>query len=75
MRPRPSGSEELESLRGYVSEQLTQFGWTVRRHEFETVSEIGDRLTGIQLIATLDLEFLRQVTAGCLRAMRLAVGS
>lgn len=53
VRPRPSGSAELESLRGYVSEQLAQFGWTVRRHEFETVSEIGDHLTGIQLIATL----------------------
>lgn len=53
VRPRPSGSAELESLRGYVSEQLTQFGWTIRRHEFETVSEIGDRLAGIQLIATL----------------------
>lgn len=53
VRPRPSGSPELESLRGYVSEQLTQFGWSIRRHEFETVSEIGDRLTGIQLIATL----------------------
>lgn len=53
VRPRPSGSPELESLRGYVSEQLTRFGWAVRRQEFETVSEIGDRLTGIQLIATL----------------------
>ena len=53
VRPRPSGSAELESLRVYVSEQLADFGWTVRRHEFETVSEIGDRLTGIQLIATL----------------------
>ncbi len=53
VRPRPSGSAELESLRRYVSEQLAQFGWTVRRHEFETVSEIGDRLAGIQLIATL----------------------
>ena len=53
VRPRPSGSTVLESLRGYISEQLAQFGWTVRRHEFETVSEIGDRLAGIQLIATL----------------------
>ena len=53
VRPRPSGSAELESLRGFVSQQLAQFGWTVRRHEFETVSEIGDRLTGVQLIATL----------------------
>ena len=53
VRPRPSGSAELESLRAYVTEQLTQFGWSVRRHEFETVSEIGDCLTGTQLIATL----------------------
>lgn len=53
VRPRPSGSAELESLRRYVGEQLTQFGWHVRRHEFETASELGDRLTGVQLIATL----------------------
>lgn len=53
VRPRPNGSTELESLRAYVSEQLTNFGWTVRRHEFEAVSEIGDRLSGTQLIATL----------------------
>lgn len=53
VRPRPSGSPELESLRNYVTEQLESFGWCVGRHEFETVSEIGDRLTGIQLIATL----------------------
>jgi Zn-dependent M28 family amino/carboxypeptidase len=53
VRPRPNGSAELESLRNYVTDQLQQFGWIVRRHEFETVSEIGFRLTGIQLIATL----------------------
>lgn len=53
VRSRPSGSEELESLRVYVAEQLQRFGWNVRRHEFEVVSEIGDRLAGIQLIATL----------------------
>lgn len=53
VRPRPSGSAELESLREFVSDQLTSFGWTVRRHEFEVVSDLGERLTGIQLIATL----------------------
>ncbi|MBC7817131.1 MAG: M28 family peptidase [Planctomycetaceae bacterium] len=53
VRPRPSGSDELESLRNYVTDQLQSFGWNVRRHEFEAVSGIGDRLTGIQLIATL----------------------
>lgn len=53
VRPRPSGSTELESLRQYVTAQLESFGWHVRRHEFETVSELGDRLTGVQLIATL----------------------
>ncbi len=50
VRPRPSGSAELESLRGYVSEQLTQFGWTGRRHEFETVSEIGEELPRVRRI-------------------------
>ncbi len=53
VRPRPNGSAELESLRTYVTDQLQQFGWHVRRHEFEAVNGIGDRLTGIQLIATL----------------------
>ena len=53
VRPRPSGSAELESLRTYVTDQLQHCGWNVRRHEFEVVSEIGDPLTGIQLIATL----------------------
>ena len=53
VRPRPNGSAELESLRTYVTDQLLQFGWNVRRHEFECVSAIDDRLTGIQLIATL----------------------
>lgn len=53
VRPRPSGSDELESLRTYVTDQLQSSGWNVRRHEFEAVNGIGDRLTGIQLIATL----------------------
>ena len=53
VRPRPNGSAELESLRTYVTDQLQQFGWNVRRHEFECVSAIDDRLTGILLIATL----------------------
>jgi Zn-dependent M28 family amino/carboxypeptidase len=51
--PRPGGSQELEALRSYVAEQLQSFGWNVRRQEFESVSEVGDRLTGTQLIATL----------------------
>ncbi len=53
VRPRPSGSDELESLRTYVTDQLQSFGWNVRRHEFEAANGIGDSLTGIQLIATL----------------------
>lgn len=53
VHPRPSGSAKLESLRSYVADQLGHFGWAVRQHEFETVSEIGDQLAGTQLIATL----------------------
>lgn len=68
VRPRPSGSAELESLRNYVSDQLTSFGWAVRRHEFETVSEIGERLTGIQLIATLPTSSLHADSWLCVAA-------
>jgi hypothetical protein len=50
--PRPNGSAELEALRAYCTDHLRQTGWTVRRHEFQAVSELGDSLTGVQLIAT-----------------------
>jgi aminopeptidase YwaD len=53
VRPRPPGSAELESLRVYVTEQLRQAGWSVRRHEFATASETGVPLAGINLVATL----------------------
>jgi hypothetical protein len=50
--PRPNGSAELEALRAYCTEHLQHSGWTVNRHEFRAVSEMGDSLTGVQLIAT-----------------------
>ena len=68
VRPRPSGSAELESLRQYVADQLASFGWTVRRHEFETVSDIGETLTGIQLIATLPSTSPRNESWLCIAA-------
>lgn len=68
VRPRPSGSAELESLRNYVSDQLASFGWTVRRHEFEAVSDIGEPLTGIQLIATLPSSASRKDSWFCVAA-------
>lgn len=49
---RPTGSAELESLRGYVTEHLRQAGWSVRRHEFHATDEWGESQTGINLIAT-----------------------
>ncbi len=53
IRPRPSGSVELESLRAYVTEQLRQSGWSVRRHEFDAAAETGASLAGTNLTATL----------------------
>lgn len=55
--PRPCGSVVLENCRQYVERQLKESGWTVQRHEWSEVNDCGDlnygeRLTGINLIAT-----------------------
>ena len=73
--PRPCGSVELERCREYVSRLLEASGWTVERHEFQTVNDVGDlqlgeSLTGVNLIATR-----RESTASEMRRPRLCVGA
>lgn len=55
--PRPCHSKELEAAREYVTRQMEDFGWTVRRHEFSVFNDVGDlnleeQLHGVNLIAT-----------------------
>lgn len=50
MGPRPSGSDALEQSRKYLETQLGQFGWQVRRQEFEEDTRIG-KVKFVNLIA------------------------
>ena len=50
--PRPPESRELESTREYVETQLVEAGWSVRRHPFEAKAESGEKLRGVNLVAT-----------------------
>jgi aminopeptidase YwaD len=55
--PRPCHSRELEAARGYVTRHLEEYGWDVRRHEFEVLNDVGElnlgeHLHGINLVAT-----------------------
>lgn len=55
--PRPCHSEELEAARAYVTGLLEDAGWTVRRHEFRVLNDVGDlqlgeELRGINVIAS-----------------------
>ncbi|MDF1810642.1 MAG: M28 family peptidase, partial [Verrucomicrobiales bacterium] len=39
--PRPSGSEELETSRIYITDQLEKLGWSVQRQVFEKMTPEG----------------------------------
>ena len=55
--PRPCHSEELEAARGYVTRHFEDYGWDVRRHDFDVLNDVGELnlgedLHGINLVAT-----------------------
>jgi Zn-dependent M28 family amino/carboxypeptidase len=55
--PRPCHSEELEAARGYVTRLLEEYGWDVRRHDFDVLNDVGElnlgeHLHGTNLVAT-----------------------
>ena len=55
--PRPCHSEELEAARGYVTGLLEEYGWDVRRHDFDVLNDVGElnhgeKLHGTNLVAT-----------------------
>ena len=49
--PRPARSSELVHARNYVQSQFEQCGWIVQRHKFSVTSDMGQPLTGINLVA------------------------
>ena len=55
--PRPCHSKELEAARGYVTGFLEEYGWDVRRHDFDVLNDVGElnlgeNLRGTNLVAT-----------------------
>ena len=55
--PRPCHSDELEAARGYVTGLLEEYGWEVRRHDFDVLNDVGElnlgeNLHGTNLVAT-----------------------
>jgi hypothetical protein len=55
--PRPCHSKELEACRGYVTRRLEDYGWDVRRHDFDVLNDVGElnlgeNLRGTNLVAT-----------------------
>lgn len=55
--PRPCHSEELETARQYVIRHFEDYGWEVRRHDFDVLNDVGElnlgeNLHGTNLIAT-----------------------
>lgn len=55
--PRPCHSEALKAARSYVSRHFEDYGWDVRRHDFDVLNDVGElnlgeSLHGINLVAT-----------------------
>lgn len=55
--PRPCHSEELEAARRYVTQHFEDYGWDVRRHDFDVLNDVGElnlgeNLRGTNLVAT-----------------------
>ncbi|MFT5327891.1 MAG: Zn-dependent M28 family amino/carboxypeptidase [Planctomycetaceae bacterium] len=55
--PRPCHSDELEAARSYVTGLLEEYGWEVRRHDFDVLNDVGElnlgeKLRGTNLVAT-----------------------
>lgn len=72
-RPRPYGSVELDAAREYVSAQLSECGWTVRRHEFTVLNDVGhlqfgETLQGMNLVARRGAEPARDRPRLCVGA-------
>jgi aminopeptidase YwaD len=60
--PRPCHSKELEAARGYVTGLLEDYGWNVRRHDFDVLNDVGElnlgeTLHGTNLVATRPEKF------------------
>lgn len=55
--PRPCHSDELDAARQYVTRHFEDYGWNVRRHDFDVLNDVGElnlgeNLHGTNLIAT-----------------------
>ncbi len=71
--PRPCHSDELESARGYVTRLLEEYGWDVRRHNFDVLNDVGElnlgeNLHGTNLVATRRGQFDPQRPRLCVGA-------
>lgn len=60
--PRPCHSKELEAARRYVTGLLEDYGWNVRRHDFDVLNDVGElnlgeNLHGTNLVATRHEKF------------------
>lgn len=60
--PRPCHSDELEAARQYVTRHFENYGWDVRRHDFDVLNDVGElnlgeNLHGTNLIATRNGRF------------------
>jgi len=60
--PRPCHSDELEAARGYVTRLFEEYGWDVRRHDFDVLNDVGElnlgeNLHGTNLVATRHGQF------------------
>lgn len=71
--PRPAGSAALETARAYVADQFRLAGWAVEDHGFEAVTEYGERLRGVNVIARFTDSLLRLPSES--RRARLCVGA
>lgn len=55
--PRPCHSDELEAARVYVARLFEEYGWEVKRHDFDVLNDVGElnlgeNLRGTNLVAT-----------------------
>ncbi|NQV26794.1 MAG: M28 family peptidase [Rhodopirellula sp.] len=71
--PRPCHSDELEAARGYVTRLLEDYGWEVRRHDFDVLNDVGElnlgeNLHGTNLVATRHGKFDPQRPRLCVGA-------
>jgi Zn-dependent M28 family amino/carboxypeptidase len=65
---RPAESERLEWSRRYVEEHLKDAGWNVTRHAFTAVTDMGQSLQGVNLIARHPLASSKSAGRFCVGA-------